>query len=129
MNSPDFHSMSGFLRCVSAVLFISAIIAVLAVLAADMASALALTPVHRAAGALSFVLIGGSYVALQLSLPQSWTKKVKPLLLGVGFLFWGSAKLLPSGVWVTAMDTAVVFIFVMDLSLIILEHLKVKNHE
>ena len=121
--------MTLFLRSLTAVLFILAIAAMLTVLGADITHALTLTPLHREAGALSFMLIGGSYLTLQLSSPRPWNKKLKPFLLGIGFLFWGSAQLLPSGLLVTAMDTTVVLIFVMDLSLIILEHLRGKNHE
>ncbi len=121
--------MSIILRCLSVVLFCSAIVAVIAVLVADASSALSSTRMHRTAGALSFVFIGASYLCLQLSLNRSWDRKLKPLLLGTGFFFWGSAQLLPPSPWVTAMDTAVVLIFVMDLSLIIIEQLRAKNHE
>lgn len=116
--------MRALLRSVSAALFVLSLAAMLTVLVADATSALALTPLHREAGALSFALIGASYLILQFSLPAPWNKKLKPLLLGLGFLFWGSAQLLPNNIFVTVMDTAVVLIFVMDLGLIILEHLR-----
>jgi hypothetical protein len=82
------------------------------------------TSIHRHAGALSFVLIGASYVSLQLSFRRPWIEKLKGVLLGIAFLFWGSTQFLSPGPWVTAMDTAVVLIFVIDLSLIIVERLK-----
>jgi hypothetical protein len=99
----------------------------LTLLVSDALNALALTTLHRRAGALSFMLIGSSYVALQLSFRRPWGGKLKAILLGVAFLFWGSGQFLPPCPWATAMDAAVVVIFVVDLSLIIIESLK-RNH-
>ena len=97
------------------------------VVAADAWNAMAITALHRHAGALSFMLIGSSYVALQLSLRRPRSEKIKAILLGLAFLFWGSGQFLPPSPWATAMDAAVVVIFVVDLSLIIMESLK-RNH-
>jgi len=94
---------------------------------ADALNALTITALHRQAGALSFMLIGSSYVALQLSLRRPRSEKLKAILLGMAFLFWGSGQFLPPSHWATAMDAAVVVIFVVDLSLIIMESLK-RNH-
>ena len=82
------------------------------------------TLLHRQAGALAFVLIGASYVSLQFSGRRPWHERLKGVLLGVAFLFWGSGQFLSPSPWVTAMDTAVVLIFVIDLSLIIVERLR-----
>jgi hypothetical protein len=114
-------------RWLSAILFISALGAMLTLLASDALNALTPTAVHRWAGALSFMLIGSSYVALQISLRRPCSEKVKAILLGTAFLFWGSGQFLPPSLFATAMDTVVVVIFVVDLSLIIIEHLK-RNH-
>jgi hypothetical protein len=73
------------------------------------------------------MLIGSSYVALQISLRRPRSEKIKAILLGIAFLFWGSGQFLPPSLFATAMDTAVVVIFVVDLSLIIIENLK-RNH-
>jgi len=75
------------------------------------------------------VLIGSSYVALQLSSRRPWGEKLKAILLGIAFMFWGSTQFLPPRPWVTAMDSAVVVIFVVDLSLIIIESLKRNKYE
>src|SRR5689334_19673134 len=113
--------MATLFRWLSALLFVSALIAMLTLLCSDAATALTLTPVHRRAGALSFMLIGSSYVALQLGSRRPLPEKTKAILLGVAFLFWGSGQFIPPSPWATAMDTLVVVIFVVDLSLIILE--------
>jgi hypothetical protein len=121
--------MATLFRWLSTILFISALAAVLTLLVSDVWNALTLTAVHRCAGALSFMLIGASYVALQLGLRRPWAEKIKAILLGIAFLFWGSVQFLSPGPWVTAMDSAVVVIFVVDLSLIIMESLRRKNYE
>ena len=119
--------MATLFRWLSTILFVSAIAAMLTLLVADILNALTPSVVHRYAGALSFMLIGSSYVALQISLRRPPAEKVKAILLGIAFLFWGSGQFLPPSLFATAMDTAVVVIFVVDLSLIIVESLK-RNH-
>src|SRR5579863_7437213 len=121
--------MATLFRWLSAILFVSALAAMLTLLVSDAWNALSFTTIHRRAGALSFMLIGASYVALQISERCRWGEKLKAILLGVAFLFWGSVQFLSPGPWVTAMDSAVVVIFVVDLSLIIMERLKRKNYE
>jgi hypothetical protein len=101
----------------------------LTLLAADAVNALRLTSLHERAGALSFMLIGASYLLLQFASRRPWSEKLKAIFMGIGFVFWGSASLLPPGPWVTFMDTSVVLIFVLDLSLIILENLKQNRHD
>jgi hypothetical protein len=49
------------------------------------------------------------------------------LLLGLGFLFWGTEQFLPPGPLATALDSLVVLIFVSDLSLVIVDRLKRKD--
>lgn len=53
----------------------------------------------------------------------------KGVMLGVAFLLWGSEQFLSPSVWVTAMDSLIVLIFVVDLSLIIVDRLKRKDPE
>jgi hypothetical protein len=120
-------NMATLFRWLSTILFVSALAAMVTLLVSDALNALTPTAVHRCAGALAFMLIGSSYVALQISLQRPRTEKVKAILLGIAFLFWGSGQFLPPSLFATAMDSAVVVIFVVDLSLIIIEHLK-RNH-
>lgn len=121
--------MATLFRRLSGILFVSAIAAMLTLLVSDLLNALKPTSVHRCAGALAFILIGSSYVVLQISLRRPPAEKLKGILLGTAFLFWGSGQFLPPSLFATAMDTAVVVIFVVDLSLIIIEHLKRNQYE
>lgn len=101
----------------------------LTLLLSDALNALRQTPIHRQAGAISLMLIGLSYVSLQLSLRRSRSEKIRGVLLGGAFLLWGSGQFLPSSAWATALDTVVVVIFVTDLSSVIVENLKAGKHE
>jgi hypothetical protein len=116
-----------FFRCLSTILFVSALAAMATLLVSDALNALTPTATHRCAGALSFILIGSSYVALQIGLQRPPAEKIKAILLGTAFLFWGGGQFLPASLFATALDTVVVVIFVVDLSLIIVENLK-RNH-
>ena len=122
-------NMATLFRWLSTILFVSALVAMVTLLVSDALNALTPTAVHRCAGALAFMLIGSSYVALQISLQRPRTEKVKAILLGIAFLFWGSGQFLPPSLFATAMDSAVVVIFVVDLSLIIIESLRHNRYE
>jgi hypothetical protein len=121
--------MTRLLRWLSAIFFICALGGIVTLLIFDTLNGLRPTFIHQRAGALSFILIGCSYISLQLSVRRRWDETLKKVLLGVAFLFWGGEQFLPASPLVTAMDTAVVVIFVVDLSLIIVEHLKRTRQE
>lgn len=118
------HQMTALFRRLSVFSFIAALLGIAALLLFDTLNHLRFTPVHQRLGALSLMLIGFSYIMLQLSARRRWNEMLKGVLLGTAFLLWGCEQLLPPSPLVTAMDSAVVAIFVVDLSLIILEHLR-----
>jgi hypothetical protein len=118
-----------FFRWLGTILFVLAIAAMLTLLAFDAINAFTPTLVHRRAGALSLMLMGSSYVALQISLRRPFAEKIKAILLGIAFLLWGAGQLLPPSLLATATDSTVMVIFVVDLSLIIIEHLKRNLYE
>jgi hypothetical protein len=120
--------MKTLFRGLSAMLFISALLAVGALLVFDALNQLRLTPVHQQTGALAFILIGASFIGLQLSSGRRWSGALKEILLGTAFVLWGSEQFLPASPFVTALDSLVVLIFVCDLSLIIIARLKRKDH-
>jgi hypothetical protein len=124
----DTMNLATLFRWLSAIFFVSAVIAIVTLLVSDALNQLRFTSVHRRAGALAFMLIGSSYIGLQLS-SRRWKERSKELLLGLAFLLWGTEQFLPANSLATAMDTAVVLIFVVDLSLIIVERLRQRNHE
>jgi hypothetical protein len=117
------------LRSLSALLLISALAGMATLLVVDALNHLRMTPVHQRAGALSFMLIGASYISLQLSTRRRWRDTFKGVLLGTGFFFWGAEQFVTPGPLVTAMDSLVVLIFVSDLGLVIVDRLKHKDDE
>ena len=121
--------MSTVLRRISAVLFIAALLAVTTLLVSDALNQLRFTAFHQTTGALAFILIGSSYIGVQLSSKRWPDKKLKDVLLGTAFVLWGSEQFLPPGAWVTVIDTLVVLIFVVDLSLHIAARLKAGDRD
>ena len=115
------------LRSLSALLLISALAGMATLLVFDALNRLRLTSFHQQAGALSFMLIGASYISLQLSTGRRWREIFKGVLLGTGFFLWGCEQFVPPGPLVTVMDSLVVVIFVSDLGLIIVDRLKRKD--
>jgi hypothetical protein len=115
------------LRNLSALLLISALAGTVTLLVFDALNHLRLTPVHQRAGALSFMLIGVSYISLQLGTWRRWREQFKGVLLGLGFFLWGGEQFLSPGPLVTIMDCLVVLIFVSDLGLIIAGRLRQKD--
>jgi len=73
---------------------------------------------------MALILIGVSYVSLQLSAKRRWNEKLKGIFLGLAFALWGGEQFLPASRLVTLMDSAVITIFVVDLGLMILDHLR-----
>jgi peptidoglycan/LPS O-acetylase OafA/YrhL len=114
-------------RQLSALLLVAALAVTVTLLVLDASNHLRLTFAHQRTGALCFILIGASYVSLLLSVRRPWREKLKGILLGIGFLFWGGEQFLQPGPLVTVMDSAVVMIFVADLSLIIIGWLQHKE--
>jgi peptidoglycan/LPS O-acetylase OafA/YrhL len=117
------------LRKLSLLLLISALAGMGTLLLFDVVNHLALTSIHQRMGALSFILIGTSYISLQLSSRRRWREKLKGIMLGVGFLLWGCEQFIQPSPLVTVMDSLVVAIFVVDLSLIIVDRLRRKDDE
>jgi len=73
---------------------------------------------------MALILIGTSYICLQLGTKRRWKEKLKGIFLGFAFVLWGSEQFLQASWLVTLMDSAVITIFVVDLGLIILDSLK-----
>lgn len=121
--------MATFLRWFSIISFTLALGCVAVLWVSDAQNRLLPTPSHQRLGAFPLILIGISYISFQLCGKRQLAERAKGILLGLAFLFWGSEQLLLPSAWVTAMDNLVITIFVVDLALIIMEHLKRKDHD
>lgn len=120
----SMSTMTKLFRGLSLLLFVSALGALAVLLLTDAAHALRPAFFHQQSSAVALILIGASYVSLQLSSVRPWNEKLKGIFLGFAFILWGSEQFLPASRWVTLMDSAVITIFVVDLGLIILGRLK-----
>ena len=118
--------MRTLFRQLSAVLLIAALAGTLCLLVFDVSNHLRLTFAHQRTGALAFILVGASYICLLLS-EGHWRQRIKGLLLGTGFLLWGSEQFVEPGMVATVMDSLVVLIFVSDLGLVIVSNIRQKR--
>jgi hypothetical protein len=116
--------MTKLLRSLSLFLMLLAVLGIIALLTSDVSHGFRLASFHQQAGAMALILIGTSYISLQLSAKRRWKEKLKGVSLGLAFALWGSEQFLPASRVVTLMDSAVITIFVVDLGLIILDYLK-----
>lgn len=121
--------MTRTLRWLSILLFNSALAGVAILWFSDARSHLHPTAQHQQIGALPLILIGLSYISFQLSGRRQIMERLKGLLLGLAFVLWGGEQLMSPSVWVTVMDSLVITIFVVDLALMIVEHLRGKEGE
>jgi hypothetical protein len=99
-----------------------ATIGILAV--SDMAHGMLPTGLHSRLGALALIMVGSSCMCLQIVSRRPRRDLAKGFILGGAFVLWGVEQLLPASRWTTAMDTAVITIFVIDLGLIVLDALE-----
>ena len=78
----------------------------------------------RVKPALPLIGIGLSYALLQFTLPRTWKEFCLGLAVSLGFILWGAEQFVPLRWVASLMDDLVVFLFVLDLSIVILGHLK-----
>ena len=116
--------MSKFLRILSGVLFLLALVALAFLLLSDLWLRFQPAPSHPHASALALMFVGASFVCLQLSATGRGRKTLKGVLLGLAFVLWGSEQFLPPGAGTIAIDCVVITIFVTDLGLVIKSSLR-----
>ncbi len=116
-------------RGLTALGFVCALGAIVLLLVSDGLRHLQFNAAHQHAAAWPLIFIGLSYISLQFILPRGVLERVQGLLLGLAFVLWGVEQLMAASRLVTIMDASVVTIFVVDLSLIIFEHLQRRDHE
>jgi len=73
--------------------------------------------------AIPLMAIGISYVALVFTVPRTIAQRLLGVLVGVAFVLWGVEQFLDDQDWISFIDDIVVFLFVLDLSIVIRENL------
>ena len=123
MLPPRTISRSPFLYALSLLFFVLALAGVAALIGSDIFHGFNVSVLHQRLDAWPLIMIGLSYITLQLAAGHKGADRIKGIFLGVAFLLWGAEQLFPPSRLVTFMDEGAVTIFVVDVSLIIWSHL------
>jgi len=111
------------LRILSALALAFALVTAARVVLLDVAQWIHPNPSYNVNSALPLIGIGVSYALLQVTLPCTIGELLLSLAVSAAFIMWGLEKYLPARV-ATYMDDMVVFLFVLDLGLVIRGRLK-----
>jgi hypothetical protein len=78
---------------------------------------------------IPLILIGLSFACLQFAVRRTPSQCVLGLCVSVAFMLWGIEQFLPNQAMVLFIDDVVVFLFVLDLGIVICGLLKGKKEE
>ena len=78
--------------------------------------------------AVPLILIGIAFAALQCVVSRTRAQMVLGFLVALAFILWGAEQFVPNPAIVSFMDDLVVFLFVLDLGIVIYGHLKPGTH-
>jgi hypothetical protein len=121
--------MRTWVRAGSVLLFLLALAGIGALWVADGLHAFQPTRWHQQLGAVALILIGASYIFLQLAEPRRRGEALKGVFLGAAFVLWGGEQFLPPGPGVTAIDGVVITIFVVDLGAMIFGRIRPRRRD
>lgn len=77
--------------------------------------------------AIPLMLIGVAFAFLQFAAPRTRVQIVLGLSVSTAFILWGVEQFVMNQFVAASIDDVVVFLFVVDLSLVIYQHLKSKD--
>jgi hypothetical protein len=78
--------------------------------------------------AVPLMLIGISFASMQFVLPRTRAQILLSLIVALAFILWGAEQFVSNRTVVSLIDDIVVFLFVLDLSLVIYGHVKPGLH-
>jgi DNA replication protein DnaC len=70
------------------------------------------------------IAIGTSYFALIISLRRTFGQRLAGIFIGLAFVLWGLEQLLSDKALISFIDDVVVFLFVVDLSIVVRQNLR-----
>jgi hypothetical protein len=73
---------------------------------------------------IPLILIGVSFTCLQFAFPRSLSERLLALSVGMAFVLWGTEQFVSNVALAAFMDDIVMFLFVLDLSIVIWGRLK-----
>jgi hypothetical protein len=109
----------------STIFFIMALGGIVVLLGTDILHHMSFSTLHQHLDAWPLCMIGLSYITLNLEGSRSRADRIKGIFLGVAFLLWGGEQLIPPSRVSTVMDEGAVSIFVIDVSFIIWDRIRV----
>jgi hypothetical protein len=116
--------MAKLYQRLSLLLLIASWVGLIGLLCTDGIHRLHFTPAHQRLSALALIFIGLSYGVFQFAAVRRSSERLKGLLLATAFVLWGSEQFLPASPIMTLLDSVVIGIFVVDISLVIVDRLK-----
>jgi hypothetical protein len=81
-------------------------------------------PLTALKSAIPLMAIGFSYICLVVILPRTPGQRVIGISVGLAFILWGLEQYLPDQRIVALIDDVVVFLFVLDLAIVVRHNLK-----
>lgn len=111
--------MAATLRVLSAVALAFAACTAALILALDAAHLIQRGTSWRVKSALPLIGIGVSYALLQFTVPRSRTEFCLSLAVSAAFILWGAEQFIRTPAIVPLVDDCVVFLFVLDLGIVI----------
>jgi len=78
--------------------------------------------------AIPLICIGVSYALLQFTLPRTLTEFCLSLAVSLAFVLWGAEQFIPVPGIASRVDDVVVFLFVLDLGIVIRRRLMQTRH-
>ncbi|MGA3172573.1 MAG: hypothetical protein ABSE62_16345 [Chthoniobacteraceae bacterium] len=116
--------IKALLRILSAIALLFAFATACAIILLDALHYLRPDLGWRIKSALPLIGIGASYALLSFTLPRTRTEFLLGLAVSLAFILWGAEQFIPIPRIASQIDDGVVFLFVMDLAVVIRGHLK-----
>jgi hypothetical protein len=111
--------IAGVLRVLSCVALVFAFATAAGILCLDALHWIRPEISWRLKSAVPLIGIGVSYALLQFTLPRTLTEFVLSLAVSLAFIMWGAEQFVPAPWIALLMDDCVVFLFVLDLGIVI----------
>ena len=113
------------LRALSATLFILALLSAAVIVMLDFIHIFQPALLAwKLKSAYPLIFIGSSYLLLQCTLLRGFTNFFLSLAVSTAFILWGTEQFLSNPILISFIDDIVVFLFVLDLSIVIRAYLK-----
>jgi hypothetical protein len=116
--------LAALLRIVSGIALAFAFITAVAIIVLDAVHGFHPDLPWKVKSALPLIGIGVAYAALQFTLPRTLTEFCLSLAVSLAFILWGAEQFVPIPKIASLMDDLVVFLFVMDLGIVVWGHLR-----